>query len=162
MDILFLLNIVALCIPLLFCLFLLKTERRDIHCEVLADDATCNGDGMSWAGSRPNNEDDVSTLLDKIKKASNAEVKSIKWRRSFILATVLVYIVVVLGMLYGESSESFGGELSFPDARNVYILLTLFFVAIFFTYHYYSCHVYNIPREHIRNSINMIEDKMRI
>lgn len=152
-------NVLMLLVPIFFALFLLRIERKDIKCEVLDDVNTCHGDGMSWAGSRPSENDSVSTLLNKIKKAANAETHSIKWRRAFLLAVVMVYIFVVLNLAFGEKEEC-NFFTSIPDCRNVFILISIFFIVLYFTYDYYSYHIYSIPREHIRNSVKYIGKKL--
>jgi hypothetical protein len=149
------LNIALLLVPIIFSLYILRVERRDIKCEVLDDDSTCNGDGMSWSGARPKDNDTVVELLERIKRASNAETHSIKWRRSLILSIALVYIICVLN-LFMENQDGL------PEWQNVYILVALFFLVLYFTYDYYSYHVYSIPRKHIRDSVHLLKQRLGI
>ena len=150
----------------------IKSGKEDNNCEVLHDEKTCNGTGMSWAGSVPYKEDEIFTLLEKIKKASNAETHSIKWRRSLILSTLLVYTVVCPNFVFGFSGsndrgyekEDFGiciGNFCLPDWRGVYILIAIFFLILYFTYDYYSYHIYSKPRENIRTGVEYIKNKIK-
>lgn len=149
-DLITIFNTLLILVPPAFALYLLRVERRDNNCDVLDDASTCNNNGgMSWAFSTPQPEDSPRVLLEKIKRASNAETHSIKWRRSLILAVVLCYIVLFLGFLYAE-------EGSIPDWRDVYVLVTLFFVVLYFTLDYYSYHIFSKPRKNIREAVDRL------
>ena len=154
-------NVILLVVPVLFAIYILQIERRDNRCEVLDDPTTCNGDGMSWAGSKPTSGDSMETLLEKIKKGSNGETHSIKWRRSFILSVALVYVVVFLNFLFNATSVEDEGY-SLPDWRGVYVLISIFFLILYFTYDYYSYHVYSKPRNNIRACVELIKGKLGI
>ena len=149
----FSLNIAMLILPVLWSMRIAHVERMDLKCGNFTDPSTCNGDGMSWFGSKPAANDTVETLIRKIKTAANAEVRSIKWRRAFITATVIIYSLVVLSMVFspGDFCESI------PDFRMVYLLLIWVFAILYGVATYVSTHVMDKPRDYIRTAADRIK-----
>ena len=105
-------------------------------------------DAMSFRGSKPNESDDVTTLLDKIEIASNGEVKHIKWRRAFIMACIICIVIYALVITPGE----------LPQWTTMYTIILLTFVIIYFHLNSYSHHKFS--KEYISDSIKLLKQKL--
>jgi hypothetical protein len=136
-------------------LFAWRTEHRDIHCPDLnsSDQKECDeGGGMSFAWSKPSPNDTCKQLIEKIYKASGAEVNSVKWRKALILS---VTIMGLMWLIVGYNKT----ERGLPDWRTLYMSIAIGFIVLIGSYLYYSCHVFGIADTWIKESIKELERK---
>lgn len=147
-------------VPIYFAVYLLKKERKDINCKSIDSDwCDCDGEGAFWYKAIPKENDSADILLGKIYKAARSEERMIKWRRSFVLATAIVYCIFFVVSLSQCPLEDL--PLCLPTWQVIYMSVILTFTLIYFTYDYYSFHVLSKPRKHIRESIRILREKMK-
>ena len=124
-------------------------EYRDIYCARIDFSKCCSyGCGGAYAGSKPNNTDSVNTLLDKINIAADADMNTIKWRRSYIVATVSTFIIWI--SIFKRV----------PEYWEALISILMMAAVLKFSFSYYSYHHYEPPRIYIHNSVEMIKSKL--
>lgn len=154
----------------LFLLFMAwKAEFLDLHCPYpSASKEECCGDGcgMAYRGSKPDIHDDNHTLLDRINVASRTEERTVKWRRSYMLAWV-IFILIWLAVFYRESlfknseglasSSGLGG---WPPYHTLIIFLFITTMVIYYSYSYYEFHHYDAPMRYIRESTQLLRERM--
>ncbi len=132
-----------------FTLWILSVEDRDWRCSDPSPLKECTGEGMPIRGSKPSDEDDCNTLLNKVDLASETEKRSIKWRRSFvtsiIIATLLFALVINPGKL--------------PIWTTFYLAVIVIFVIIYTQLNWYTFHRFNISEEYIKESTSLIREK---
>ena len=139
---------------LLFVLFVYAVvmEVQDVRCPTTnATNEECDlGGGMSFSGSRPEPSDSCDVLLNKIDNAAGYEVKSVKWRRSFIISTVLVLVLLLVGGISGGA---------FPAWHNLYLYVVLGFVVILGFNMYYGYHIFRKAEGWIFDSTDLLREK---
>ena len=161
MNISIFINILAYIIIFICIYFVLWLENRDNKCsELWNKNAICNYEnGMPWRNSKPLESDNYYQLLKRIKNASNAESNSIKWRRSLILSFIISLLFWIL--IIGCSSYGFTSEMCnfIPLPRWEVFLLTLLssFTVLYYSFNYYSYHIFSIPANHIHESLKILK-----
>lgn len=132
-------------------IFLIWIERKDVACPTLTStkkECEMYG-GMSFSYTRPNDNDSCDTLFKKIWKASGAEQSSIKWRRCFILSSIIVFLVYFFVATPG----------TIPDYKTFFLSFVIVFALLMMCFIYYSYHVYAIPEYWIKDSIKLLSKK---
>ena len=144
-------NIVFYGIFLIATMFIWKVEVRDNQCsDIWNDGAICGpGHGLPGRGSTPHENDTKAELLDKIKKGSDAESSTIKWRRSFILSSGIAF---AFWMLVGTPG-------TLPEWYRFALTHMIAFTILMFSFAYYSYHIYDPITKNIRESVKLLKKK---
>lgn len=126
-------------------------ENKDTRCpNIGSPDEECDlGGGMSFAWSRPEPDDSCYTLLNKIDNAAGYEVKSVKWRRSFLLSTIIVLAIIAIG----------GAPVDFSKWYLVFMYILIAFVILLGFNMYYGYHIFRKAEGWIFDSTQMIRDR---
>jgi len=134
-------------------IFVLLTEQADWKCPGVTNYLfNCQGEGgMPYRGAKPSQSDTCSQLLSKINLAASSSSKSIKWRRSFLLAVLIALLVFVLVVTPGK----------LPSWTQFYITVIIITTIFYFNLNYHDYHKLNIPRDYIAESSALIEEKIR-
>jgi hypothetical protein len=75
--------------------FALLLEYYDIYCP--NEGQICKlGNGAAYAEGKPNKDDDVDTLLAKIRISSRYDEASVYWRRTIIFSILLMFTLLLL------------------------------------------------------------------
>ena len=145
------LNTVAYVIIAMALIKVWMTEHKDIHCPNFnASPDQCEKEGgASYAGTQPEASDTCDTLLKKIYKAAGAEQATIKWRRSLLLASGIMFGLWFLLITPGR----------LPDFRVMLFSILLAYVILFASFNYYSYHVYGVAEEWTKRSVDQLREK---
>lgn len=141
-------EIVMYVIILGLALFLASSEHKDWGCEdpYILFEKCKPAEGMSYRGSKPEKDDDCSTLLKKINIAASAPSKSIKWRKSFVVSVIISLLIFGLVVSPGR----------LPKWTTFYLSVLIGFAVVYFSLNFYDFHKYNTPREYIAEATDMI------
>jgi uncharacterized membrane protein len=130
------------------------SERLDLYCpgEVNKYCKNLCGDnkGKYYIQGQPKNTDNVNELLNKIKISANATLNTVKWRRSLLLAVV---IAIFISMIILEK---------FPSGKQLFLMVFLTFIIIYFSFSYYEYHYEKYPVNNIHKSINYIRNQLNL
>ncbi len=127
------------------------TEHKDIHCpNFSASQSECQQQGgAAFAGTQPHDTDSCNTLLNKIYKGAGAEQATIKWRRSLLLASGIMFATWFLVITPGR----------LPDYKIMIFSILLGYVILFGSFNYYSYHMYGISEQWIKSSVDELRTK---
>ena len=146
-------GIVALVILALATCLVAYIENQDWKCPTLFPDEEqrCTGEGMPFRGGVPQPDDDCATLIKRIVRSAGAMRKSVKWRQSFILASLVTFATFALVVTPGRLD---------PDMWvGVYCMFCITFLILNFSSNWHSFHRYEIPERHIHTAIEMLQQK---
>lgn len=132
-----------------------QAEHLDLNCPYPNSKPNeCCGDGcgMAYRGSKPYHDDDLNTLFRKIKIATRTEERTVKWRRSYMLAWIIL-ILVWLTIFYPTYQK-------LPDYSTLIMFLFIATMVIYYSYSYYQFHHYDAPYRYIRESVDIIKNKL--
>lgn len=147
-------NSIAYIILLVVFVFVWWKEKKDWECNNIDDPyEACTGNGMPFRNSFPSEADNASELLNKIEIAGGAESRSIKWRRSFIYATISSVLIFVL--IFQLKHQMF------RDWRILYLMIGVIFVVLYFQYNYYSYHRFSVAEENIKLATKLFKDNTK-
>ena len=130
-----------------------KAEKLDMYCppEVKEFCSDCgDGKGKFYIKNKGDKGDSVSELLTKISSGANYDAKSVKWRRSIILAFIasILICLVVLRKL--------------PSGFEFFTMMILIFLVIYGSFSYYKFHYDKFPIHNIRQNVEMIREKLEL
>jgi hypothetical protein len=131
-----------------------SAERLDLYCpgEVKKYCKNLCGDnkGKYYVKGQPKNTDNVNELLNKIKISTNCGNSTVKWRRGLLLSVVICILIslVVLG--------------KFPTGKEMFLMVFLTFIVIYFSFSYYEYHYEKYPIININKSVNYIRAKLKL
>ena len=126
-------------------------EGRDWKClNAYSPEGCISGEGMPYRGSKPESSDDVSTLLNKIDIAASAETESIKWRRALTLGVASVLLTSILVFTPGK----------LPKWTKFYTATLLMTTVLYYSFNYYSYHMYQTPQNNIRKTTELLRKKI--
>ncbi len=136
-------TLIVLLVLLVILTWAIKTEAKDLFCPSNGCDSKLCGDGKGkfYQAGKLSKEDTIETSLDKIVYLSKIEHRTVKWRRSLILA------LLVMGIAYGVQG-------SFPSVKNFIFTMMISFVTIYGCFSYYQYHYYDF-------ALNMLEDNVK-
>ena len=135
-------------------LFALKSERLDLYCpspprerfeweEKIEESPVMCKDGMSKFHAHPGREDDdVATLLEKTEKVVVVNSNVVKWRRCFIITTLIMIMVWALIIQKMPSGPEF-----------IFMFLVVF-MPIYFSYMYYTQHFDRFSNEQVIENVS--------
>ena len=70
-------------------------EYKDLFCPY--DGQSCQiGNGAAYEKGKPHKEDDIYTLLQKIRISSRYDEASVYWRRTIIFTVLLLFVLLIL------------------------------------------------------------------
>jgi hypothetical protein len=133
-------------------------ERKDTHCPTLtASEAECKSEGgMCFSHTRPLPTDSCDTLYQKLHKAVGAEQASVKWRRAFVLSTLIALVVWGLIVIpFGGGKGTVYGIL--PDWKLMYLSVMIGYVILLGSFMYYSYHVFGVAETWMRDTIAQLQ-----
>ena len=88
-------DVLAYIIILTALYFALYLEYYDLFCP--HDGQVCRvGQGAAYEAGNPNDDDDVDTLLTKIRISSRYDEASVYWRRTIVFSVLLTFTLLVL------------------------------------------------------------------
>jgi len=139
-------------IIMLLGLFLVhRIEQNDWNCNNAYQFwQSCKPDeAMPYRGSTPSESDSNDVLLDKIDNAAGVEDKSIKWRRSFIMAAICSFMIFALVITPG----------SLPEWYTFY--LTVFIITGMWYFHFsnYSYHKFKPAEHNVNKATNLLRQR---
>ncbi len=149
-------NTIVYTILLVVFFFIFRLEVTDIHCPKLTGSTKKDCDeqgGMCYSGTKPNDTDSCKTLIEKIYKGAGAEQASIKWRRAFVLSTIIVFC---LWVFLGSKVDKFD---FLPDWKTFILSLLLSYVVLLGSFQYYSFHVFGVAESWMKGAINELKAK---
>lgn len=145
-------SIVIYAIMIVLIKFALKSESLDIFCPqgtATYSKPTCgDGKGKYYCGARAKEDDKVSDLLNNIEHLSETDSKTVKWRRSFILA---VFIAIILSILVLKK---------FPNGPELLLLIFVPFTVCYFGYTYYQQHYYKFVSDFTKENVDLLRKKL--
>jgi len=145
------LNTLMYIIILLGLLLVHRIEQNDWHCHNAYQfwERCRPAEGMPYRGSTPAEQDTTSVLLDKIDNAAGAEDKSIKWRRSFIMAVICSFMIFGLVVTPG----------SLPMWYTFY--LTVFIITGMWYFHFsnYSYHKFKSAEHNVNKATEILRQR---
>lgn len=134
---------------IVFTVWVLFSECKDLYCPNGGQESLgslikgCNdGNGCHIVRSRPIGTDTEEQLRDKIEYGLNLPSHCVYWRRSYIMALIIVILIayVLLGELISE--------------RDLLICLIIVAALLYFSYSYYAYHhdkhIYNNIRDAVK------------
>lgn len=139
-------------ILLLVMLFVVhRVEQNDWECSNAYEwwEKCVPDEGMPYRGSTPNKSDSADTLLNKINIAAGVEDKSIKWRRSFIMAVICSFLIFVLVITPG----------TLPVWYTFYLTVFLLSGSWYFHFANYSYHKFKPAEQNIYDSTSLLREK---
>lgn len=144
-------NIIAYAVLLIATIYIARIESIDSRCPNFeAGDKECKErGGMAFSDTRPTDMDDCVTLVGKIYKSLGSEIASIKWRRAFVLA---VLVMTVMWVLVGTPG-------TLPEWKTLYLSVIIGFVIILCSFIYYSYHVFGIAEKWAKQSMDKLKEK---
>lgn len=87
-------TIVLYVVLIVFLAIAIWAESRDIRCSEFRSKQCGPGMGCAYAAGKPNDKDNLETLLNKIRSTARYEVNSIMWRRAFIAAALTAFVIL--------------------------------------------------------------------
>jgi len=139
---------------LLVALFIVnRIEQNDWHCHnpyEWWEKCKVADEGMAFRGSTPKQGDSSRVLLDKIDNAAGAENNSIKWRRTLIVSTIIVFLIFVLVIT----------PANLPEWNIFYLSILISWAILYFNFSNYSYHKYGDARRNIEASTNMLRENL--
>lgn len=77
-------------------IFCFMCEKRDINCKDLKGKECGVGMGRAYANHKPTEKDDIEKLISKARLTMRYEASSIFWRRSFVAATAISFLILFM------------------------------------------------------------------
>jgi hypothetical protein len=134
--------------------FAIRSESLDLFCPAGCKEfgrPQCgDGKGKYYRDGRGDKKDKVATLLDKIEHLSEVDGKTVKWRRSFMLA---FFIALLISLLVLKRA---------PTGPELLLLLFLPFTVIYFGYTFYQQHYYKFVAEFTRENVDIIRGRLKL
>jgi len=128
-------------------LYIWWIERADWMCPSLHSyPSECDGNGMPYRDSKPEPKDTCQKLIERIHNAAGAERKSIKWRRSLIIAVGSALTLWLLLLTPG----------SLPKWTKFYLSAGIIFVIVRAQFAWYSYHRFKIPEQNIYKALDSL------
>lgn len=122
-------------------------ERQDWECPTLHSPLEeCDGNGMPHRNSKPQPNDTCYELTQRIRRAAGAERRSIKWRKSLVLAAVIMFFLWILLLTPG----------GLPRWTQFYLSVIIGFTIIRAHFAWYSFHRFKAPEEHIYMAVDRL------
>lgn len=133
-----------------FAIYSKHIDRYDWECpEWGCEDKECKpGLGMPVRNTKPDENDDICEILDKIDRASEAESKNVKWRMSIFKAVVSMFLVFFLLLTPGK----------LPKWNVFYMASIISFVIIFMHTNWYSYHRYKFAQDHTKENVKKLRE----
>lgn len=129
-------------------------ERLDLYCpaEIKKYCKNLCGDnkGKYYEKGQPKNTDNVNELLNKIKISTKCETTTVKWRRTLLLAVVITFLISLLILQ------------RLPSGKEMFLMVFLTFMVIYFSFIYYEYHYNKYPMINIDKSVNYIRTKLKL
>lgn len=149
-------SLVAYLILIVVFVFVWWKEKKDWECSNIDDPyEKCDGNGMPFRNSFPSETDTLTELSNKIDIASGAEVRSIKWRRSFIYATIISVTIFIL--IFQLSKNQYSDWKRFLNWRILYLMILVSFCILYFQFNYYSYHRFSIAEENTKKATKIMQ-----
>lgn len=134
--------------------WVVPTERRDLMCPdgaTTKDRSICKeGNGKVYNGSRPDENDTVSTLLQKIEIASKTVRRDVVWRRSFIVACIACFAIFLIILR------------KFPNPTEVIGIIFIITMAVMCMFSFYNYHHYAHPERNIKMCLDKLKKRLRL
>lgn len=127
-------------------------DRQDWECpDIFISRDKCEpGIGMPIRDTKPKNNDTYKEILDKVKRASEAERQNIKWRKSVYLSVGICFALFVLIITPG----------TLPEWTTFYTSVITSFAMLYMHFNWYSYHRYSFAEKHIKENIDKIYSKL--
>ena len=133
--------------------FIAWWEQRDCVCpnSPWDDDALCGEyNGMYIAGTTATPKDTTREILEKTVEASKGESKTIKWRRAFILSTIIMLGVSVF--VYQR----------ILDWKQYYLMCLISFAVLYFALNFYSYHVNDKASHVVAKNMKLLTERLEL
>lgn len=131
-----------------------KAERLDLYCPAeikkYCKDKCGDNKGKYYEKGQPKNSDNINELLNKIKISTNCEASTVKWRRSLLLAMIISLLISLIILQ------------RFPSGKEMFLMVFITFIIIYFSFSYYEYHYNKYPMININKSVNYIRNKLRL
>lgn len=134
-----------------FTIYVWRIETTDIHCPTFnssKEECAAQG-GMAYSNTNASPSDTCTQIIDKISKASSAETATIKWRRSFMLAVLIVFAVCFLVIT----------PTTLPPWLMGVIAIGVAYIIIFMNFQYYDYHVFKNAEDNVSRGIEVLQEK---
>jgi len=150
------LNEILYVLYLAFFLLILFVEHRDLYCSQIWS-KKCDGEGMPYQGTQPQQDDSVETLVHRLTRAAGSENRSIKWRRALILSSIVVAVILLVII-------PLTGDETFTLPRfDLYITCVLAsFTILYFSFNYYSYHIFTKGRNNAKEAGKELLNKISL
>lgn len=131
-------------------IFVTYLDKKDWECpDPWISKDKCEGVEMALWNTKPNSDDDIPQLVEKINKASKVEGASVKWRRSLLLSAIIVLLIFILVITPGY----------LPQWPKFYVSVLIGFAILYFQFSYYSYHRYKDGEENIQDATKILKEK---
>jgi hypothetical protein len=123
-------------------------ERSMLGCPMLYGE--CNNDiAKPLKNTMPSRSDDISSLFNKIIKASSWTRNTVYWRRSYIISFM---VIIAYSWIFNSR---------FPTERELLLGMFVLFSILCFSFNFYQFHLNNVAEERIENLINLSRQKIQ-
>lgn len=130
-----------------------KAEKLDMYCPANVKEfcGECgDGKGKFYIKNKGDENDSVSELLTKISNGASYDFKTVKWRRSIILA-IVASILISLVVLQ-----------TIPSGHTFFMMVVLIFLVFYGSFSYYKFHYDKFPVHNIKQNVEMIRKKLEL
>lgn len=146
------LTIILYCVLAFLFWYAGKGESLDIFCPmgttVFSKPVCGDGKGKFYCEGRGKETDRVAHLLDKLEHLSETDSKNVLWRRSYMLAVLMAFLISV--MVLGHA----------PNGSELLILIFVPFTVTYFGLTFYKQHYNKFVSEFSRENIDLIRKKL--
>jgi hypothetical protein len=144
-------TIVIYIVAILLFLLAFKSEKKDLYCyDANGFTSECGpGQGMSYIQGRPDPNDDVFTLLNKLEHTVRHDDGSVKWRRCLIFALIATFVLFFL--LYGR----------LPNGVELLISFIVIYIGSYLMYSFFQSNLTFYAVEQADETIDLIRAKLQ-
>ncbi len=141
-------------VAFLVIVYALKMENLDLNCPSVQKGSSggrriCGpGQGMAYVNGKPKENDNISTLLDKIEHSGKYENNSVKWRRALIFSVIMT--LIIFGFLHG----------GLPTGQEFLIVTLILYIGIYFIFIYYERKLARPANKQINSAATLIKEKL--
>lgn len=124
-------------------------EYIDIYCQGESRGNVCKkGEGASYYKGKPKNNDDIDTLLMKMRISSRYDICSVYWRRSIIFSIILSFVGLWLLLK------------RIPTGAELLVFTLITYLLTYFMFHYYQHSISYPAFTQFENIIKLLKEKI--
>lgn len=128
-------------------IYVIIKERAMLGCHGVFEDCD-NYKGKPFLGTNPTPSDSIEELFKKLTKASAYTRQVVYWRRSYLLAFIIVLVVFWISYV------------RWPSERELVVGMFIVFAVVYFSFNFYQFHLNFIAEQRINSISSIIQEKI--